>query len=192
MPRPLEFDRPATVDKALVLFWRKGYQASSLADLLDAMGISRSSFYATFEDKRRLYIECLELFAERTKDVLLRARKDTAPLDALRSFFVSTATVQRSRRTDWGCMMVNTVLEMSGVDDDLGARASACLAAMQTEFERCLVDAGFPPARTADLASFLMLFNEGLRVSSRRKVSRERQLSDIDTTFHLIERELAP
>lgn len=192
MPRQLEFDRSATVDKALVLFWRKGYQASSLADLLGAMGISRSSFYATFEDKRRLYIECLELFAERTKDILLRARKDNAPLDALRSFFVSTATGQRGRRSDWGCMMVNTVLELAGVDDDLSARASACLTDMQTEFERCLSEAGAPPARAADLASFLMLFNEGLRVSSRRKASRERQVSDIDTTFHLIERELAP
>jgi hypothetical protein len=89
-------------------------------------------------------------------------------------------------------MMVNTVLELAGVDDDLSARASACLADMQTEFERCLGEAGAPPARAADLASFLMLFNEGLRVSSRRKVSRERQMSDIDTTFHLIERELAP
>jgi len=186
MPRELEFDRSAALDKALVLFWRKGYQAASLSDLLKAMDIGRSSFYATFGDKRSLYLECLVVFGKRTRDVLLRARKDNAPLDALRTFFEYTATGQRGQRTEWGCMLVNTVLELAGVDDDLSARASSLLAEMQAEFERCLRDAGVAPKRAAELASFLMLFNEGVRVSSRRKVSRDQQLSDIDTTFRLI------
>ena len=54
MARPLEFNRSQATNQALVLFWRKGYQASSLADLLAAMGIARSSFYAAFTDKRTL------------------------------------------------------------------------------------------------------------------------------------------
>ena len=186
MARELEFNRSAVLDKALVLFWRKGYQAASLSDLLEAMEIGRSSFYATYGDKRSLYLECLVVFGKRTKDVLLRARKDNAPLDALRSFFEYTATGQRGQRTEWGCMLVNTVLELAGVDDDLSARASSLLAEMQAEFERCLRDSGVVRKRAAELASFLMLFNEGIRVSSRRKASRDQQLADIDTTFRLI------
>jgi TetR/AcrR family transcriptional repressor of nem operon len=107
-------------------------------------------------------------------------------LDALRNFFEYTATGQRGHKTTWGCMMVNTVLELAGVDDDLSAQASRLLADMQAEFEKCLRDAGLTPKRAAEFASFLMLFNEGIRVSSRRKVSRSQQLSDIDTTFRLI------
>ena len=85
-------------------------------------------------------------------------------------------------------MMVNTVLELAGVDDELSARASGLLAAMQDEFENCLREAGLTSKRAAELASFLMLFNEGLRVSSRRKASVEQQLADIGTTFRLIGR----
>ncbi len=174
------------MNKAIVLFWRKGYQAASLSDLLEAMDISRSSLYATFGDKRSLYIECLTTFGKRTKDFLLKARNERAPLDALRSFFENTVAEHRGQRTEWGCMMVNTVLELADVDNDLSAQASNLLADMQTEFERCLSDAGLAPERAAGFASFLMQFNEGIRVSSRRKVSREQQLSDIDTTFRLI------
>jgi hypothetical protein len=83
-------------------------------------------------------------------------------------------------------MLVNTVLELAGVDDDLSARASDLLTEIQAEFERCLRDAGLAPERAAGFASFLMLFNEGVRVSNRRKVSREQLLSDIDTAFRLI------
>jgi TetR/AcrR family transcriptional regulator, transcriptional repressor for nem operon len=186
MARTLEFDRKAAMNKALALFWRKGYQATSLADLLEAMDIGRSSFYATFGDKRSLFIECLDMFGKRTKDILLRARDEHAPVGALRRFFEYTATEQPGQHTEWGCMLVNTVLELAGVDDDLSARASSQLAAVQAEFDRCLRDAGMAPKQAAELASFLMLFNEGIRVSSRRKVSHKQQLSDIETTFRMI------
>ena len=83
------------MDKALVLFWRKGYQAASLSDLLLAMEIGRSSFYATFSDKRSLFIECLDLFGTRTRDFLVRTRNEEPPLDALRRFFEYTAAEQR-------------------------------------------------------------------------------------------------
>ena len=186
MSRTLEFDRSAAMNKALVLFWRKGYQASSLSDLLEAMEISRSSFYATFGDKRSLYVECLDTFGKRTRDIVIKARETLPPLEALRRFFEYTATEQRDQRPEWGCMLVNTVLELAGVDDELSARASGLLAAVQTEFDTCFRDAEIAPRRAAELASFLMLFNEGIRVSSRRKVSRRQQLSDIDTTFRML------
>jgi AcrR family transcriptional regulator len=113
MARPIEFDRPQAMNKALVLFWRKGYQASSLADLLAVMGIGRSSFYAAFADKRSLYIECLDLFAVRTLDLLQRARVEMPPVDALQSFFERNFVGARNAgavRGHFGCMLVNTVL----------------------------------------------------------------------------------
>lgn len=186
MARTLEFDRNVAMNKALALFWRKGYQAASLPELLEAMEIGRSSFYATFGDKRSLFLECLELFGKRTKGILLRMRDEHAPLEAMRRFFEYTATEQPGQRTEWGCMLVNTVLELAGVDDDLSARASGLLAVVQAEFESCFRDTGVAPKRASELASFLMLFNEGIRVSSRRRVARNQQLSDIETTFRMI------
>lgn len=104
MARTLEFDRPHALNRVLALFWRKGDQASPLADLLAATGIGRSSFDAAFTDQRSLFIECLDLFA----------------------------------------------------------------------------------ARTADLAAMLMLFNEGIRVSSRRRLPDGQYLQPIGTTFRPI------
>lgn len=194
MARPPEFDRPRAVNKALVLFWCKGYQASSLADLLTAMGIGRSSFYAAFTDKRSLFIECLDLFSARTLELLHHARGEMPPVDALQSFFERNFIGARGAgavRGHWGCMLVNTVLEMAGVDDELAARASHHLGEMQRAFQSCLQDAGAAPARAEELAAMLMLFNEGIRVSSRRRLPDAQHLQPIATTFRLIRSAIA-
>lgn len=191
MARTLEFDRKLALDEALVLFWRKGYQATSLADLLEAMAIGRSSFYAAFVDKRSLFVECLDLFAQRTQDIVTRGRVELSPLDALQRFFVRGFAGTRRAKPEWGCMLVNTVLEMKGVDDDLSARASTHMDEMHALFERCLLEANCPPDRAAALADWLMLINGGLRVTSRRPLAPERQLASITTTFDLLRRELA-
>jgi TetR/AcrR family transcriptional repressor of nem operon len=194
MARPIEFDRPRAVDKAMALFWRKGYQATTLADLLAAMDIGRSSFYAAFTDKRSLFIECLDLFSARTLELLQRACAEMPPLDALQDFFERNFTGARGAgavRGHWGCMLVNTVLEMAGVDDDLAAHASHRLGEMQRIFEACLQDAGAARTRAEDLAAMLMLFNEGIRVSSRRRLPDAQHLQPIATTFRLIRSAIA-
>jgi TetR/AcrR family transcriptional repressor of nem operon len=192
MARPPEFDRSKAVNRALVLFWRKGYQASSLADLLSAMGIGRSSFYAAFTDKRTLFLECLDLFAARTVELVQRARIEMGPVDALQHFFernfigVPGSGVGASASRHWGCMLVNTVLEMAGVDDGLAEHASRHLGEMQRVFQACLRDAGATAARAEELAAMLMLVNEGIRVSSRRRLPDVQHLQPITTTFELI------
>jgi TetR/AcrR family transcriptional repressor of nem operon len=190
--RPVEFDRSKAVNKALVLFWRKGYQASSLADLLAAMDIGRSSFYAAFTDKRTLFLECLDLFAARTAELVQRARSEMGPVDALQHFFernfigVPGSGVGASASRHWGCMLVNTVIEMAGVDDGLAQRASRHLVVVQHIFQECLQEAGAEAARAEELAAMLMLVNEGIRVSSRRQLPDAQHLGPITTTFGLI------
>ena len=186
MARPIEFDRPHAVNRALALFWRQGYQATTLADLLQAMGIGRSSFYAAFTDKRTFFIECLDLWAARTLDLIEHARAQRPPVDALQDFFERSVVAARGAKAHWGCMLVNTVLEMAGVDEELAARASHHLGAMQCVFQACLRDAGATPARAEELAAMLMLFNEGIRVSSRRRLPEAQHLQPIATTFRLI------
>ena len=194
MARPIEFDRPQAVNRALALFWRKGYQATSLADLLADMDISRSSFYAAFIDKRSLFIECLDLFSSRTIELLHRSRAQMPPVDALQGFFERNfigAGGAAAVRGHWGCMLVNTVLEMAGVDDELSARASRQLSDMQSVFQACLQDAGATPEQAEELAAMLMLFNEGIRVSSRRRLPEAQHLQPITTTFRLIRNAVA-
>lgn len=191
MARPIEFDRPKTVNRALALFWRKGYQATSVADLLAAMTISRSSFYAAFTDKRSLFIECLDLFSARTLDMLQRGRAEMPPIDALQNFFERSFIGARGAKGHWGCMLVNTVLEMADVDSELAARASQHLSDMQRFFQSCLQEAGATPAHAKEFAAMLMLFNEGIRVSSRRRLPDAQHLQSIAATFRLIRTAIA-
>jgi TetR/AcrR family transcriptional repressor of nem operon len=189
--RPIEFDRLQAVNRALALFWRQGYQATTLAELLQTMGIGRSSFYAAFTDKRTFFIECLDLWAARTLDLLQRARTERPPMDALQDFFERSFVGARGAKAHWGCMLVNTVLEMAGVDDELAARASHHMGEMQRVFQVCLLDAGATPARAEELAAMLMLFNEGIRVSSRRRLPEAQHLQSIAVTFRLIRSAIA-
>ena len=85
-----------------------------------------------------------------------------------------------------GCMLVNTVVELAGVDEELSARAGGHLLTLQEAFAACFCEAGFSPARASELAAFLMLVNEGVRVSSRRNLPRRQQLDQIATTFRFI------
>ena len=186
MSRPLEFDRSKALGHALTLFWRKGYQATSLADLVAAMQISRSSFYATFGDKRSLFIECLDQFSARIKSMLETARGDMAPLDFLQRFFEGSVTGAPNARGQWGCMLVNTVLEMADVDPELSSRASGHLSAMQDVFETYLREAGADPASARELGAMLTLLNEGIRVSSRRRLTDEQRRQPVATAFRLI------
>jgi TetR/AcrR family transcriptional repressor of nem operon len=184
--RPIEFDLEKARQSAMMLFWRKGYLASSLSDLLREMAITRGSFYAAFGDKRMLFVECLDLFAERTNQLLARTRASHAPLDALQRFMERSFLRADGACGALGCMLVNTVVELAAVDDELHARASNYLDALQETFAACLREAGYAPARSLELAAFLMLLNEGVRVSSRRNLPRRKQLDQIDTAFRLL------
>lgn len=172
------------------MFWTKGYQATSLQDLLDALGISRSSLYAAYGDKRALFVDCLDLFAERTRQVLLKAGQERPALNALQFFFERHLNGPGRGKASLGCLLVNTVLEMAGVDDDLADRASRHLADIQNLFEQFLRQAGCVPDKARELAAMLMLLNEGVRVASRRRLGGREQLEPITTTFHLLRQEI--
>lgn len=191
MARPLEFDRTLAVQKALMLFWSRGYQATSLSDLTNDLEISRSSFYAAFGDKRGLFLECLDQFAARSIAILAQARARQAPLEALRAFFDHGFAMSVEDRSAWGCLLVNTVLEMADVDEDICDYARRRLSEVEDAFHLCLKDTGCGPEKAAELSSFLMLVNEGLRVSNRRALPEAIQRQQIDTTFRLLATALA-
>ena len=186
MARLIEFDRHKALESAMLLFWRQGYNVTSLSQLLEAMAISRSSFYAAFIDKRSIYIEALTLFSQRTNSVLLSVADDRNPGNAIKNFFEHTLFSVPERRMRRGCMMVNTVLELADVDQGLSILASQKLdeieRAFEVCFERALESGTFSNQQTAkELAQFVMTINQGLRVSSRKDISKK-DLQNILTT----------
>ena len=191
MARLIEFDRHKALESAMLLFWRQGYNATSLSQLLEAMVISRSSFYAAFTDKRSIFIEALILFSQRTNSVLLSVKDDNNPGNAIKIFFEHTLLCVPERRMRRGCMMVNTVLELADIDQGLSILASQKLdeieRAFEVCFERALNSRTFSSQQTAkELAQFVMTVNQGLRVASRKDISKKYLQNILTTTIAVL------
>jgi len=191
MARSLEFDRTKAVEAAMKLFWSRGYTATSLPDLLKSMGVARSSFYASFGTKRELFIECLELFGDRTLDIIKEDAQTLPPSALPRAFFHTTLSDVSGRKVKQGCMMVNTVLELADVDPKLNQLAAKKLSAIENAFakafsmaqERGELD---PTHSPEELASLVMTINLGLRVQSRQNHSPQALESIVENSLSML------
>ena len=110
MPAKIEFDYDRAIDRATQLFWKRGYRAASLRDLLKAMGIGEGSFYNTFKSKRRLYLECLQ----HNNDTVSRRRLAalTGPASAkagIRAFFQFLLAELDNPKIPSLCMLAGSV-----------------------------------------------------------------------------------
>jgi len=191
MARSPEFDRTKALEAAMKLFWARGYLATSLPDLLEAMGVARSSFYASFGTKRKLFMECLELFGDRTL-AIVDENANRLPTSALpRAFFEATLLNVSQRKAKQGCMMVNTVLELADVDPELNQLATEKLGAIENAFALAFeqaqqhgeLETSYSPK---ELASLVMTINLGLRVQSRQKQSRQKLKTIIDNSLSML------
>ena len=191
MARAPEFDRTKTLEAAMKLFWARGYSATSLSDLLAAMGIARSSFYASFGTKRELFTECLELFGDRTLNNIVQDAKRLPATALPRAFFEATLLEVSPRRAKQGCLMVNTVLELADVDPALNQLAAQKLGAVESAFAQAFrlaqQQGELETTRSPeDIASQVMTINLGLRVQSRLNPSRQALKPIIENSLSML------
>jgi AcrR family transcriptional regulator len=119
MARPKEFDRDTALDRAMTVFWSKGYAATSTDDLLSAMGIGRQSMYDSFGDKRRLYLEALARYQDASVSAHIeRLRGKKSPLAGIEAMLAGVVADDRAVR-ERGCMGVNAVSELGCTDPDV-------------------------------------------------------------------------
>ena len=115
--RPLEFDPEKATDAAVELFWRKGYEATSLAELVDAMAISRSSLYQAFGSKKELFERCLLRYADslssRMKEALEASPSGRQFIEDTFDAVASTAQRPAGAR---GCLIANSASEIGQSD----------------------------------------------------------------------------
>lgn len=140
--RPRAFDRDAALEAALGLFWRQGYEAASLDKLTEAMGISRSSFYAAFGSKHAVLIAALDAYTARARAALAEVGPGAADL---------LAAIANVRGGPQGCLLVNCVTELAPHDPEVAARGREHLDHIQALFARMLSpevpEAALPQAR---------------------------------------------
>lgn len=180
MARPKEFDENEALQKALEVFWRRGYERTSLADLLSAMGLSKSSFYETFGSKQALFREALARY-QNDKLAQLRAQLDDGrparqSIEALFRRIVDNACPTSNGR---GCMSCNEAVEMAPHDPSVRRQIERFL----NETEHILAEAvrrgqadGSISRRhdPVQLARFLTVGSHGLQVMARAKSEPDR------------------
>jgi AcrR family transcriptional regulator len=178
MARPKEFDRAEALRAGIEVFWRKGYAASTTENLARAMGIGRQSFYDTFGDKRRCYLEALRTYAREDVDRQLAGIRDVAsPLEALRQLLRMPAHSADERRS-LGCMAVNSLAEFGADDPDAVAALAPSSHLLESSVARLLRDARkkgeVPPSLDERQAVNAVLCTRvGLMLSARAGMSPE-------------------
>lgn len=174
MPWEKTFDTEDALGKAMAAFWARGYEATSMQDLVDCMGIGRGSLYAAFGGKRGLFLRALALYDDRYRRRWVEdISRDRSPRGAILATFdeVIGATLGGSRD---GCLLVNTGLEMSPHDPEIAAVVARALEEMEGFF-RATVRCGQALGEIAvdidadEAARGLLALLAGLRVLSRAR-----------------------
>jgi AcrR family transcriptional regulator len=184
--RPREFDFDNALDRALLVFWRNGYEGASIADLTDAMGINPPSLYAAFGNKEGLFRKVVDRYIERYAgfwEVARAAPTARAMVEHLLRASVDFVTDEANPR---GCLMVRGAMACSEaankIRDELVTRRATGEAMLRERFERAIAEGEISlELDPADYARYIMTVLEGLSVQAAGGASREdlRKVADI-------------
>jgi TetR/AcrR family transcriptional repressor of nem operon len=118
MARTKDFDESEVLKKAIRLFWDKGYNGTSMQDLVEGLGISRSSLYDTFGDKHQLYLRALEIYRESYGSQVCTSTSEAASARAgIRQLLETVVDNLLNDQQRKGCFMVNAGIEMASHDE---------------------------------------------------------------------------
>lgn len=190
-----KFDREEVLEKAMQLFWRQGYEATGMSELLTEMGIGRQSLYDTFGDKRSLYLEALRHYFEGrialAREILGRRG---SPLGNLRAMFEAFLEIT-AESGFCGCFVGNTMAEFGHRDPEVEEITSAFLEryrlALLGVLERAQEAGELPPqVSPGDLAQMLVVTSQGLALLSKIKPEESLEMagSVLRTSFAMLER----
>lgn len=136
MARPQEFNQQKVISRAIECFWLKGYSETSMSDLLNAMNMSRSSFYNSFGDKRQLFELCLETYGQQAQQIMnmTLASSTLTGLAAIRQFLTLVLITPMTELSQRGCLLVNTIAETASVDVELNTKAKTLMLPVKHGF----------------------------------------------------------
>jgi TetR/AcrR family transcriptional repressor of nem operon len=176
--RPKEFERDVVLDRAMQVFWSRGYEATSIQHLVDRMGIQRGSLYDTFGDKRALFFAAINRYDQVVTAKLVAVLEDPGSgKDAIRRFFRLKVEAALERGRPRGCLVTNSAAELGARDRGAASRVATALTKIEAAFHRAVVRAQktgeIDPARNPRaLARFLTSSAQGLSVMAKASPDR--------------------
>jgi len=178
--RPRSFDTSKALDRALDVFWRKGYEGASLSDLTKAMGINRPSLYAAFGDKERLFRKVLDRYAEGPASYSTAALQEPTSRAVVERLLYGAADLLTSPGNPRGCLLVQSALACGDGADcvrkELISRRMAGEAALRGRLNRARMEGDLPlEANPVSLARYIVTMTQGMSVQAVSGATR-RQL----------------
>jgi TetR/AcrR family transcriptional regulator, transcriptional repressor for nem operon len=184
MPRIKAFDETEIIEKATKLFQLKGYEGTSMQDLIDTLGISRSSLYDTFGDKHQLYLKTLNAYCQDNAYALVaKAENIENPLAFIQDIFTSIIEQSKKDVEKKGCYVVNAIVEFSERNTEVTEIVDASNKAFEKMLEKLIAKAQLKKQIAANknpkqISKFLFTTIYGLRVSSKSNASIK-ELKDV-------------
>jgi TetR/AcrR family transcriptional regulator, transcriptional repressor for nem operon len=177
MARPREFDEAAVLDAAAECFWSRGYEATSVRDLIERTGLTGASLYNAFGDKRALYEKALDHYVEGSIADRIRRCQELPPREAIGAFFAEILKRSLGDSQHKGCMLVNAALDVAPHDPGFQKIVAEVLARIERFFLDCVRagQAGGAITRSVpakDLARHLLGVLMGIRVLARVRPER--------------------
>ncbi len=179
--RPLSFDRDAALHQAMLLFWRHGYEATSLSDLTAAMGVTSPSIYAAYGDKKRLFLAAVERYVG--GPVTARSIIDDAPTarDAAANLLQASVIGFTGADTPPGCLLASSAISCSAAAADVQAELASIRRSIEAHLRLRIehaVEIGEMPASSdaVALAGYIMAVIQGLSTLARDGATREKLL----------------
>jgi len=138
MARPREFDEDVVLDAAVECFWKRGYEATSVRELVARTGITAASLYNAFGDKRSLYGRVLDHYVEASVVNRIRRCGALPPCRAIEEFFEEIVKRSLSDRDRKGCLLVNAALDVAPHDPEFRKVVAAVLVQIEVFFLACV------------------------------------------------------
>jgi TetR/AcrR family transcriptional repressor of nem operon len=189
MGRPREFDRDEVLDRAVQVFWTRGFERTSVEDLTESMGIQRGSLYAAFGGKHQLFLEALDRYEERFYRSTLRFLEEGPPGAGIRRVFEQVVSECACDGGSKGCFITNTAVALAEDDPETAARVRANLKRLEGAFEAALTrtePAALRGRSPRALARFLTGSLQGLRVLSRCGVDLDVLHDAVNVTLSIL------
>jgi AcrR family transcriptional regulator len=176
--RPRAFDVDEALDRAMAVFWRRGYEGTTLDELTAAMGINRPSLYAAFGDKEQLFRKALDRYVNGPASYIRAALAKPNVRDAAAALLAGTICLLTDTRNPGGCFVVQGALACGAtaesVRQELVAVRAAGMALMRERFEKAKRDGELPDSVDCDdLARYLATVVHGLSVQAAGGAMRE-------------------
>jgi AcrR family transcriptional regulator len=189
--RPREFDADEALDKALHVFWRRGYEGTSLSDLTEAMGISRPSLYAAFGNKEELFRRAMDRYANGPAAYTHEALNEPTARRVVERLLRATADCLTDPCNPPGCLGVQGALSCGeaaqSVKEELSARRAANEAALRERLVRAKAEGDLPDgAEPADLARYIATITQGMSVQASSGASRTDLHKVVDMTLNTL------